>query len=72
MAWRKLRSLQEVEASVDGARRRVLAAEWDDETGAVKVLWPPGPGAFAAQSHRVVDDGAYEPTDYYSFPGGFF
>ncbi|MEA2932951.1 MAG: hypothetical protein QOI56_1736, partial [Actinomycetota bacterium] len=38
MAWRKLRSLQEVDALVDGARRRVLAAEWDDETGAVKVL----------------------------------
>jgi hypothetical protein len=71
MGWRKLRALQEVEVSVDGARRRVLAAEWDDETGAVKVLWPPGAGAFAAQTHRVVADGDYEPTDYYAFPGGF-
>ena len=71
MAWRKLRSLQEVELSVDGALRRALAAEWDDQTGAVKVLWPPGP-SFASQSHRVVEDGDYEPTDFYSFPGGFF
>ena len=72
MAWHKLRSLQEVEIAVDGVARRVLAAEWDDETGAVKVLWPPGAGGFAAQSHRVVEEGDYEPTDYYGFPGGVF
>jgi hypothetical protein len=72
MTWHKLRSLQEVEVSVDGHVHRVLAAEWDDETGAVKVLWPPGAGAFAAQSHREFGDGDFEPTDYYSFPGGFF
>ncbi|MEA2826473.1 MAG: hypothetical protein QOG43_912 [Actinomycetota bacterium] len=72
MVWHKLRSLQEVEITVDGHSHRALAAEWDDETGAVKVLWPPGPNAFAAQSHMVVDDGEYEPTDFYGFPGGFF
>ena len=72
MTWHKLRSLQEVEITVDGHVHRVLAAEWDDETGAVKVLWPPGAAAFASQSHREVADGDYEPTDYYSFPGGFF
>jgi hypothetical protein len=33
MAWHKLRSLQEVEITVDGHVHRVLAAEWDDETG---------------------------------------
>jgi hypothetical protein len=72
MAWHKLRTLQEVEISVDGHRHRALAVEWDDDNGAIRVLWPPGPGAFAAQSHRVIDDGDYEPTDYHGFPGGFF
>lgn len=70
MAWRKLHSLQEVEITVEGSRQRALAAEWDDETGAVRVLWPPGAAAFAAQSHRVVEPGDYEPTDHYGFPGG--
>jgi hypothetical protein len=72
MAWRRLISLQDVDATIDGVHHRVLAAEWDDETGAVKIVWPPGAAAFASQSRRVVEPEDYEPADHYGFPGSFF
>ena len=72
MTWRRLTSLQDIDATIDGHHHRVLAAEWDDETGAVKIVWPPGAAAFASQSRRVVDLDDYAPTDHYGFPGSFF
>jgi hypothetical protein len=72
MAWRRLLALQEVEAELDGSRQRVLVAEWDDVTEDVRVLWPPGPAAFASQSRRLVAAADYEPSDPYGFPGDLF
>ena len=40
MSWKPIKS-QLVMANLDGRVRQVRATEWNPETGAVKVAWPP-------------------------------